>query len=137
MTVMDTSRPSQADKIAETLGLEPLNNPEPKAVIEVLTTSSQVENDYQFARENMIVAIEKGSEALVDILEIAQKSQQPRAFEVVSDLVKTLAQTNKDLLELIKQKKEIESKDGPKTVNNNLFVGSTSELLKMLKKQDG
>ena len=92
--------------------------------------------DFDYARGNIIVAIEKGQKALSDMLQVAQRSQSPRAFEVVSDLVKTLSQTNKDLLELMKQKKIIENSDGPKTVNNNLFVGSTTELLKLMKKQD-
>lgn len=136
---MDTSsqRPV-VDKIAESLGVEPLEDTQ-EHTQEVIpaATVDQVEQDFEYARGNMIAVIEKGQEALGDILQIAQQSQQPRAFEVVSDLVKTLAQTNKDLLELMKQKKDIENKDGPKTVNNNLFVGSTAELLKLMKKQDG
>jgi len=136
---MDTSsqRPV-VDKIAESLGVEPLEDTQ-ELTQEVIpaATVDQVEQDFEYARGNMIAVIEKGQEALGDILQIAQQSQQPRAFEVVSDLVKTLAQTNKDLLELMKQKKDIENKDGPKTVNNNLFVGSTAELLKLMKKQDG
>lgn len=136
---MDTSSQQPVvDKIAESLGVEPLEDTQ-ELTQEVIpaATVDQVEQDFEYARGNMIAVIEKGQEALGDILQIAQQSQQPRAFEVVSDLVKTLAQTNKDLLELMKQKKDIENKDGPKTVNNNLFVGSTAELLKLMKKQDG
>jgi hypothetical protein len=136
---MDTSSQQPVvDKIAESLGVEPLEDTQ-EHTQEVIpaATVDQVEQDFEYARGNMIAVIEKGQEALGDILQIAQQSQQPRAFEVVSDLVKTLAQTNKDLLELMKQKKDIENKDGPKTVNNNLFVGSTAELLKLMKKQDG
>lgn len=119
------------DKIAESLDLEPMEQQPVEVVPEVI--SSNVQDDFDFARANMVNIIEKGQEALNDILSVAQQSQQPRSFEVVSDLIRTIAQTNKDLLELSKQKKEIEKTDGPKTVNNNLFVGSTSELLKMLK----
>lgn len=131
---MDTSSQQQIDdKIADSLGLEPLNNNQKQLPVSIEHT---VDADFDYARGNIIVAIEKGQEALSDMLQVAQQSQSPRAFEVVSDLVKTLSQTNKDLLELIKQKKIIENSDGPKTVNNNLFVGSTTELLKLMKKQD-
>lgn len=131
---MDTSSQQQIDdKIADSLGLEPLNNNQKQLPVSIEHT---VEADFDYARGNIIVAIEKGQEALSDMLQLAQQSQSPRAFEVVSDLVKTLSQTNKDLLELMKQKKIIENSDGPKTVNNNLFVGSTTELLKLMKKQD-
>ena len=116
------------DKIAESLDLEPMEQQPVEVVPEII--SSNVQDDFDFARANMVNIIEKGQEALNDILSVAQQSQQPRSFEVVSDLIRTIAQTNKDLLELSKQKKEIEKTDGPKTVNNNLFVGSTSELLK-------
>ena len=121
------------DKIAQSLGVTPLQSEHQPIVIQ----QTSVETDYQYARGQMITIIEKGSEALDDALNLAQQSQTARAYEVVSDLVKTLAQTNKDLLELMKQKKELEiDKDGPKTVNNNLFVGSSAELLALLKKQE-
>jgi hypothetical protein len=122
------------DKIARSLDLEPMEQQPVEVVPEVIP--SNVQDDFDFARANMVNIIEKGQEALNDILSVAQQSQQPRSFEVVSDLIRTIAQTNKDLLELSKQKKEIEKTDGPKTVNNNLFVGSTSELLKMLKQNN-
>lgn len=129
---MDTSlQPQMNDKIAESLDIEPLKSVE--GVVEVTTNNTAT--DYDYARGNLVTVIEKGQEALSDILAIAQQSQQPRAFEVVSDLIKTLSQSNKDLLDLMKQKKDIEKEDGPKTVNNNLFVGSTAELLKIMKKE--
>lgn len=121
------------DKIAQSLGVTPLETEQQPVVIE----QTPVETDYEYARGRMITIIEKGSEALDDALNLAQQSQTARAYEVVSDLVKTLAQTNKDLLELMKQKKELEiDNGGPKTVNNNLFVGSSAELLALLKKQE-
>jgi len=122
------------DKIAQSLGVAPL---EPEQQKPVVIQQTPVETDYEYARGQMITIIEKGSEALDDALNLAQQSQTARAYEVVSDLVKTLAQTNKDLLELMKQKKELEIESGgPKTVNNNLFVGSSAELLSLLKKQE-
>jgi hypothetical protein len=95
--------------------------------------------DFDYARGNMLNILEKGNEALDGILDVAQQSQHPRAFEVVAGLIKTLSDTNKDLLELQKRQKDIikqdEADSGPKTVNNNLFVGSTTELQKLLKQQ--
>jgi hypothetical protein len=123
------------DKISETLGISPLPVPEP----EVLPIPAHDEEDYDYARGNMINIIEKGNEALSGILELAERSQQPRAYEVVTALIKTMAETNKDLLQLTKQKKELKRMDGQengaKTINNNLFVGSTAELQKFLKSQ--
>ncbi len=124
------------DKIANSLGIAPLtiNNHDHMDVI----SSISPQTDYEFARGHMLSIIKKGSEALDDALNLAQQSQSARAYEVVSDLVKTLAQTNKDLLDLMKQKKDLEADSGgaPKTINNNLFVGSSAELLAMLKQQD-
>jgi hypothetical protein len=81
--------------------------------------------------------MDKGEMALDEIMSVASQSQQPRAYEVVATMVKTLSDSGKDLLELSKRKQDLQQdKGGPSTVNNNLFVGSTSELLKMLKKAD-
>lgn len=128
------------DKIAETLGIKPLEvlPPETKDV------SSGEDNDrvdLETARENLHHIIQKGTDALDEMIMIAKQSESARAFEVVSTLIKTLADTNKDLVDLAKKKKEIFTKDdqqGPNTVNNNLFVGSTADLQKMLKElKDG
>jgi hypothetical protein len=122
--------------ISNSLGMEPLPEP-PNPVI--LPPKRKENNDYEYARQNMYDIIEKGQSALEDIVDIARQSESPRAFEVVTNLIKTLAETNKDLLELAKKNKDItkeENKDGPQTVNNNLFVGSSAELLKMIKDQN-
>jgi hypothetical protein len=83
----------------------------------------------------MIAVIEKGQEALSGILDVAGMSQHPRSYEVVATLVKAVADANKDLLELAKKRKDLEKVDGggPQTVNNNLYLGSTADLLKLLK----
>lgn len=84
----------------------------------------------------MIAVIEKGQEALSNMLDVAGQSQQARSYEVVATLMKTLADTNKDLLELSKRQKELlkpEEGKGPSTVNNNMFVGNAADLLKMIK----
>ena len=91
--------------------------------------------DYEYTRGNLYSLIEKGQEALDSILEVAQEGQQPRAYEVVSQLLKNVADTTDKLIELQLKTKELnaEEKKGPSTVNNAQFVGSTAELQKLLK----
>ena len=128
---MDSSSNSP-DKISQSLGIAPLQKQE----ILPATQSDQVSNDFEYARGNIINTIEKGNEALQGILDVAGTGQHPRAYEVAANLVKTMVEANKDLLDLTKKRKEIEKADNalnPQTVNNNLFVGSTAELLKALK----
>jgi hypothetical protein len=121
------------DVIADALDLAPLQAlPVPQKYEE-----SQVNDDFEYARGNMIAAIEKGQEALSGILDVAGMSQHPRAYEVAAALVKTIADANKDLLELQKRKKDLTGiGPAPTTVNNNLFVGSTAELQQLIKKQN-
>lgn len=127
---MATSLPDNNDSIGKTLDLRPIDSFD---VVESKETTSTVPDDFQYARGNMVNILEKGNEALSDMLEFAQRSQHPRGYEVVATLIKTLAETNKDLLELSKKKQELEGDKSPSTVHNNLFVGSSAELLKMLK----
>ena len=95
--------------------------------------------DYEYTRGNLYSLIEKGQEALDSIMEVAQEGQQPRAFEVVSQLIKNVADTTDKLVDLQQKMKNLEAEDpkGPSTVNNALFVGSTAELQKLLKNQSG
>ena len=95
-----------------------------------------VDNDYKYARENLYGVIEKGTDALDSLLDLAKASEHPRAFEVVAQLTKTLVDANKDLLDIQKKvkdlKKEDDDKQQPQNVTNALFVGSTAELQKMI-----
>ena len=93
--------------------------------------------DYEYTRGNLYSLIEKGQEALDSIMEVAQEGQQPRAFEVVSQLIKNVADTTDKLVDLQQKMKNLEAEDpkGPSTVNNALFVGSPAELQKLLKSQ--
>jgi len=102
-------------------------------------TDDDSDTDFQYARENLYNLIERGTDGLEELLEIAKQSEHPRAFEVVQQTIGQLTTTNKELLNLHKTKKDIKvEKGGPTSVNNNLFVGSTAELQKMLKaKKDG
>ena len=97
-----------------------------------------VDNDFKYARENLYNIIDRGSDALNTLVDVANQSQHPRAFEVVGQLVKTLSDTNKDLLELQKKVKVIKKDipDQPQNVTNALFVGNTSELQKMINKRN-
>ena len=98
--------------------------------------SDDIKHDYDYTRANLYSLIEKGQEALDSILEVAQEGQQPRAYEVVSQLLKNVGDTADKLMDLQQKKKELTKDDNksPTTVNNSLFVGSTSELSKLLKK---
>lgn len=110
-------------------------------VIKKLSREDASEADFTFARENMMQAILAGQDAVQEMFDIAKQSQHPRAYEVMSLLLKTILEGNKQLIEIQKIKAEAENLgDGPKTVNNNLFVGSTTDLhrfIKQLKKSDG
>jgi len=124
---MDTSS-QNLDVIANSLDLQPIEDNKKAA-------QNNIVDDFEYARGNMIAVIEKGQEALSGILDVAGMSQHPRSYEVVATLVKAVADANKDLLELSKKRKDLEKVDngGPQTVNNNLYLGSTADLLKLLK----
>ena len=95
-----------------------------------------VEKDYSYTRGNLYSLIEKGQEALNGVLELAQESEQPRAYEVAGQLIKSVSDATDKLMDLQKKLKDVEEDKavkGPSTVNNALFVGSTAELAKMLK----
>jgi hypothetical protein len=134
------------DKVNEILGI---NEPEPKK--EVIkqdfkpavprkedNDKADVDNDYKYSRENYYNLIERGQEAIDGILNIAKESEHPRAFEVAGQLIGQVAQTVDKLQDLQKKLKDL--KEVPKSANpqikNALFVGSTAELQKMLKKDE-
>ena len=134
---------SKFDAINDSLDIEvvdeeesPISKKESKAVEKDKKDSVR---DYEYTRGNLYSLIEKGQEALDSIMEVAQEGQQPRAFEVVSQLIKNVADTTDKLVDLQQKMKNLEAEDskGPSTVNNALFVGSTAELQKLLKNQSG
>ena len=99
-------------------------------------TKNDIEKDYEYTRGNLYSIIEKGQEAINGILELAQDSEMPRAYEVAGQLIKSVSDATDKLMDLQKKLKDVEeekSSKGPNTVNNSLFVGSTAELAKMLK----
>ena len=99
-------------------------------------TKDDIEKDYEYTRGNLYSIIEKGQEAINGILELAQDSEMPRAYEVAGQLIKSVSDATDKLMDLQKKLKDVEEEKaskGPNTVNNSLFVGSTAELAKMLK----
>ena len=97
---------------------------------------TDIEKDYEYTRGNLYSIIEKGQEAINGILELAQDSEMPRAYEVAGQLIKSVSDATDKLMDLQKKLKDVEEEKiskGPSTVNNSLFVGSTAELAKMLK----
>jgi hypothetical protein len=92
------------------------------------------DDDYQFARDNLKQLVEKGNVALDGVLELAAASDHPRVYEVVGQMIRSLGETNKDIIELQKDMKKLKDEEGPSKVTQNaIFVGSTAELQKFLK----
>ena len=99
-------------------------------------TKNDIEKDYEYTRGNLYSIIEKGQEAINGILELAQDSEMPRAYEVAGQLIKSVSDATDKLMDLQKKLKDVNEEQvskGPSTVNNALFVGSTAELAKLLK----
>jgi len=95
----------------------------------------EIDEDYRLARSNLHDLLTKGQDALDRLMTVANETEHPRVFEVMSQLMRTIVDTNKDLMEIQKRTKELKekSKNSPTNVTNALFVGSTSDLQKMLK----
>ena len=99
-------------------------------------TKDDIQKDYEYTRGNLYSIIEKGQEAINGILELAQESEMPRAYEVAGKLIKSVSDATDKLMDLQKKLKDVneeQQQKGPSTVNNALFVGSTADLTKLLK----
>jgi hypothetical protein len=133
------------DKLNETFNVDgeiiPVTPVESETLVEkiekVSLTVDDIKKDYDYTRGNLYSLIEKGQEAINGILELAQETEMPRAYEVAGQLIKNVGDIADKLMDLQKKVKDIEedSPKGPTTVNNALFVGSTAELAKLLKQQ--
>ena len=124
------------DPIDEALNIEVSKTPKISHVKKEDTSDNDVTKDYDYTRANLYSLIEKGQETLNGIMELAGDSASPRAFEVAGQIIKSVADTTDKLMDLQKKVKEVEeekSKTTNNVTNNALFVGSTSELSKMLK----
>lgn len=108
-----------------------------ETVEKISSTVDDIKKDYEYTRGNLYSLIEKGQEAINGILELAQETEMPRAYEVAGQLIKNVADATDKLMELQKKLKDIEEEKpkGPTTVNNALFVGSTADLAKLIKQQ--
>ena len=106
------------------------------SIVEVSKQSQDIQKDYEYTRANLYSLIEKGQEAINGIMELAGEGASPRAYEVAGQLIKSVADTTDKLIDLQKKVKEVEEntvKTTNNVTNNAVFVGSTSELQKMLK----
>ena len=95
-----------------------------------------VDNDYKYSRDTYYELVEKGKESLELMIEVARESEHPRAFEVLSGMIKNISDVNDRLMDLNKKKKDLDKKEEIQKIantTNNLFVGSTTELQKLLK----
>ena len=125
------------DIIDEALGAVELAKSKPmeKKIIPRPKENDDIENDYKYQRENFYNLVEKGTDAIEGILEIARESEHPRTYEVAGNLIKQVAEVTEklgDLQEKMKKLKEVPN-NAPKSVTNALYVGSTAELQKLLK----
>jgi hypothetical protein len=118
--------------ITKTPALEVIDNSTGEVV---KTPEGKIEDDYDVTRNNLRELLATGQGALMHALEVAKSSEHPRAFEVVGNLMKQLADVNQQLMDLHQQKAKLDApkKGDSKTVNNAIFVGSTAELNKLIK----
>ena len=136
---LDSNYGEKFDKLNETFNTSnELVQPEvvEEKIEKVKSSVDDVRKDYDYTRGNLYSIIEKGQEAINGILELAQESEMPRAYEVAGQLIKNVADATDKLMDLQKKLKDVEEEKqakGPSTVNNALFVGSTADLAKMLK----
>ena len=129
------------DRLDKTFNITPEVVPEEKTEVVKKEkpdrlTKDDITRDYEYTRGNLYSIIEKGQEAIDGILEIAQESEMPRAYEVAGQLIKSVSDATDKLMDLQKKLKDVnaEEKVGPTNVTNNaLFVGSTADLAKLIK----
>jgi hypothetical protein len=128
--------------LSQIFDIEPISieesSPKTDTEMVVVEETSEVETDYQHARKNIKALTVKGNDALDKLMLVADESEHPRAYEVVATLMKTMADLNKDLLDIQKKKrdlvgKEVVPSDGSINVDKAVFVGSTSDLIKLIK----
>lgn len=130
------------DRLSEIFDTEPMSSTKTEIITadgEIISRSDdKIESDYDKSRGNLHDLLLKGQDALNFAIEVAKQSEHPRAFEVVGNLIKQLADVNQQLMDIHQQKQKLDAPgkaDASKQVTNNnaIFVGSTSELAKMIK----
>jgi predicted NodU family carbamoyl transferase len=129
------------EKLSEVLDVEPMYAPVMQPVVISIEEENKtsVEDDAEFARQNIRSLIEKGNVAIDNLLNVAHQSDHPRAYEVAANMLKSLTDMNKDLMEIQKRKKDLEPKETNNAsinVDKAVFIGSTKELIKALKSKE-
>lgn len=105
-----------------------------------MSEDKKIKDDYEYSRETYYELLEKGRESLELMVEVARESEHPRAFEVLSNMMKNMADINDKLMDLNKKNKDINKKDEPKQLGNttnNLFVGTTTDLQRLIHAESG
>ena len=104
-------------------------------IVKLPERSENIETDYRYARENLSGLVERGQDAIEGILQLSKETEHPRAYEVAGQLIKTVGETAEKLIDLQQKLKKLEDEEQKVgTQHNHLYVGSTSELQKFLKK---
>jgi hypothetical protein len=134
------------DRLGDALGLEPIEKKEvaveilPPEPVNQVTLTDDAQTDYDLSRRTFRTLIDKGNSAMENLTDLAKESESPRAYEVLATMMKTIADTTKDLYDLQKKTKELKSKDEARpqdtqriNVEKAVFFGSPSELLAKIK----
>ena len=125
--------PSACDCAEKTISIksEFFKNPE-------MSDDEKINNDYDYSRDTLYELIEKGKDALENMIEVARESEHPRAYEVLSGLIKNVADVNDKLQDLNKKQKQLNDEEKPQVENqqNNYYLGSTSDIQKMLREDN-
>ena len=124
-------------KLNNTFEIENVPTAEVQTVeAELVEREKDLQSDYEASRKNFYELVARGKEAIDGIMIVAQETEQPRAYEVAGQLIKTVTETNQQFMDLQKKVEEIKNIDkklGNTNIENALFVGSTAELQKLLK----
>lgn len=123
------------EKLSEIFDIEPIKY-DSTEIVELNKT--QIDDDSEFARQNIRTLIEKGNDAIDNLLMVAKQSDHPRAYEVAANMLKSLTDMNKDLMEIQKRKRELQPKETNNSINveKAVFIGSTKELINALKNKE-
>jgi hypothetical protein len=128
------------EKLSEILEIEPISYDDKNEIQIVPSNLTLIDDDAEFARTNIKDLIQKGNGAIDNLLQVAKATDHPRAYEVAANMLKSLAEMNKDLMEIQKRKKDIQPKETSPTnginVDKAVFIGSTKELVKLLKSKE-
>ena len=121
-------------KLDDVLDIQSSIKKETTAVVIPRERSQNIETDYKYTRENLYGLVERGQDAIEGILDVCKETENPRAYEVAGQLIKTVGETTEKLIDLQAKMKELDKNNSmPDKVQNNLFVGSSAELQKLLK----